>query len=183
MNNKNNNLIWLDLKMTGLNPEQDVILEIAVVITDIRLNIIAESQSYAIWQPESILKTMDKWNTNCHTKSGLIQRVIESDFNLQKVENEIIQLIKHHTTKNQSPMCGNTIHQDRKFLSKYMPNLESWFHYRNIDVSTIKELAKRWHPDIYKGFKKHNKHQALEDIYESITELMYYKNIFFDVNL
>lgn len=174
------NLVWLDMEMSGLNASQDVILEVAVVITDSQLNVIAETPSYAIYQPNSIIENMDKWNTNTHSKSGLIQRVQESVYEVSQIEHKLINFLKKYTYKNQSPLCGNTIHQDRKFIVKYMPLLEEYLHYRNLDVSTIKELAKRWYPEnIMKGFTKHNKHEALADIHESIAELKYYRtNIF-----
>lgn len=173
------NLIWLDMEMTGLDPNTNVILEAAVVITNSNLDIIASSQSYAIYQSNIELEKMDKWNTNTHSKSGLINRVKNSTYSTQNVENEILELISKYTLKNNSPLCGNTIYQDRKFVTKYMPKFEGYLHYRNIDVSSIKELAKRWYPDIYNGFKKHNKHEALADIIESINELKYYREKLF----
>lgn len=176
MTKKNqNNLVWLDMEMTGLSPDHNVILEVAVVITDSQLNIIAESPSYAILQPKSELDKMDKWNVNTHTKSGLLSRIESSGVELAFAEKEILKLIKIYLPKGTSPLCGNTIHQDRKFIVRYMPLLEEYLHYRNIDVSTIKELAKRWYPNIMDGFKKHNKHEALADIHESIEELKYYR--------
>lgn len=176
MTKKNqNNLVWLDMEMTGLSPDHNVILEVAVVITDSQLNIIAESPSYAILQPKSELDKMDKWNVNTHTKSGLLSRIESSGVELSFAEKEILKLLKIYIPKGTSPLCGNTIHQDRKFIVRYMPILEEYLHYRNIDVSTIKELAKRWYPNIMDGFKKHNKHEALADIYESIEELKYYR--------
>ncbi|MFN8770003.1 MAG: oligoribonuclease [Neisseriaceae bacterium] len=172
-------LIWLDLEMTGLDPLQNVIIEAAVVITDSDLNIVDQSSSYAIFQPEEELKKMDNWNLTTHTKSGLLEKVKSSKYYVEDVENEILTLIKQHVGQHKSPLCGNTVHQDRKFLARYMPRLENYLHYRNLDVSTIKELAKRWHPDIYNGFKKHNKHEALADILESINELKYYREKIF----
>ena len=172
---QNNNLVWLDMEMTGLSAEVNVILEVAVVITDSELNILAESPSYAIAQPETELLKMDKWNVSTHTKSGLIERVRESIYSIDYVEKALLKLIQKYTNKHQSPLCGNTIHQDRKFLAKYMPNFDVYLHYRNLDISTLKELAKRWYPDVYTSFKKHNKHEALADIHESINELKHYR--------
>jgi len=169
------NLVWLDMEMTGLNPEENVILEVAVVITDSELNILAESESYAISQPESELAKMDKWNINTHTRSGLLERIKSAGVDLKFAESEIMKLIKKYVYKTKSPLCGNTIYQDRKFIIKFMPELESYLHYRNIDVSSIKELARRWYPQVLDGFKKHNKHEALADIHESIEELKYYR--------
>lgn len=169
------NLIWLDMEMTGLDINTNVILEIAVVVTDPELNILATSNSYVAKQPKSYLDQMDKWNTGAHTRSGLIDKVLISTLDIKQIEDELLNLIKPYVAKNQSPLCGNTIHQDRKFLAKYMPSLDGYLHYRNIDVSTIKELTKRWYPHVFNSFKKHNKHQALEDILESIEELKYYR--------
>ncbi len=172
-------LIWLDMEMTGLSHVENVIIEVAVVVTDNELNIIDQTPSYAIFQPDSELSKMDRWNRSTHSKSGLIERVKASQHSLEEIENEILQLIKKYTKKGESPLCGNTIHQDRKFIAKYMPALENFLHYRNIDVSTIKELARRWYPDIFSAFKKQNKHQALDDIIESINELKYYRDKMF----
>jgi oligoribonuclease len=173
------NLIWLDMEMTGLNANENVILELAVIITNSNLEIIATSQSYAIYQPDIELNKMDKWNKSTHSKTGLINRVKKSSYNITEVENEILALVNQYTFKNTTPLCGNTIYQDRKFVAKYMPKFEEYLHYRNIDVSSIKELAKRWYPNIYNGFKKHNKHEALADIIESINELKYYRENLF----
>jgi oligoribonuclease len=172
------NLIWLDMEMTGLKPNQDKIIEIAVVITDGDLNILAESPVYAIHQPDSVLDAMDKWNQSTHGKSGLIQRVKDSTFTEEYVSQELLNFFKKYTYAHKSPMCGNSICQDRRFMFQYMPSLEAYFHYRNVDVSTIKELAKRWKPDILKGFVKKQLHTALADIYESIEELKYYRTHF-----
>lgn len=169
------NLVWLDMEMTGLNPIENVVLEVAVVITDSELNVLAESASYAIIQPAEELAKMDKWNVNTHTKSGLLERITSSGVALADAEKDLLKLIKKYVHKASSPLCGNTIHQDRKFIVRYMPELEEYLHYRNIDVSTIKELARRWYPKIAEGFKKHNKHEALADIHESIEELKYYR--------
>ena len=173
------NLIWLDMEMTGLSSVDNVIIEIAVIITDTNLNIIAQSPSYAIKQDVAELDKMDKWNKSTHTKSGLIERVKQSSMTVKNVEHELLALMKKYVYKGMSPLCGNTVHQDRKFLAKYMPLLEDFFHYRNLDVSTIKELAKRWYPNTYKQFVKHNKHEALADIQESINELLYYREHLF----
>ena len=170
-----NNLIWLDMEMTGLSVIDNVPIEVAIVITDNDLNILAESPSYAISQPDSELKKMDKWNVSAHTKSGLIERVKESTFTISQVEHELLTLLKKYTYKGKSPLCGNTVHQDRKFMVKYMPLLEEFFHYRNLDVSTFKELAKRWYPHVYTNLTKHSKHEALADIHESINELIFYR--------
>ncbi len=169
------NLVWLDMEMTGLSIVDNVVLEVAVVITDSQLNVIAESPSFAIKQPAEELAKMDKWNVSTHTKSGLLKRIEEFGVELEFAEKEILKLLKKHIAKGCSPLCGNTIHQDRKFIVKFMPQLEDYLHYRNLDVSTIKELARRWYPKVYDGFKKHNKHEALADIYESIEELKYYR--------
>ena len=174
-----NNLVWLDMEMTGLDYLDHVILEVAIVITDDSLNILDQTPSYAIFQPDHELAKMDSWNCSTHKKSGLIDRVKESKYSAEEVETLLLDFIAPYTKKNESPICGNTIHQDRKFMLKFMPNLENYLHYRNIDISTIKELAKRWNPSIYNGFTKHNKHQALDDILESIEELKYYKKKFF----
>lgn len=173
------NLVWLDMEMTGLDATQNVILEVAVVITDSDLNIIAQSPSYAIFQPDDELKKMDKWNVNTHTKTGLIDRVKASTLSESQAEEELLKLIQTYTIKGKAPLCGNTIYQDRKFVIKFMPKLEEHLHYRNLDVSTIKELAKRWHPSIYGSFKKQNKHEALADIFESINELKHYRENLF----
>lgn len=184
MSKKNqNNLVWLDMEMTGLSPEKNVIIEVAIVITDSQLNVLAESPSYAINQPESELAKMDKWNIGTHTKSGLLERIKTDGVELDFAEKELIKLIKLYVNKGISPLCGNTIHQDRKFLVKYMPLLEEYLHYRNIDVSTIKELARRWYPNIASNFTKHNKHEALADIHESIEELKYYRQHIMKENL
>lgn len=174
-----NNLVWLDMEMTGLSPDNNVIIEVAVVITDSKLNILDESPSYVIAQPEAELAKMDKWNTSTHTKSGLVEKVRSSTNSVAMVEKELLKLIKRYAVKHQAPLCGNTVHQDRKFMAKYMPTLEAYLHYRNLDVSTVKELAKRWYPNAYAGFKKHNKHEALADIHESINELKHYQEKIF----
>lgn len=175
MNEKAQNLIWIDLEMTGLDPRHDHIIEIAAVITDSSLNIVAEGPVFAIHQPDELLNGMDEWNTNQHNKSGLVQRVKESNVTETMAENQMLEFLREHTVENKSPMCGNSIWQDRRFLAAYMPNLEKHFHYRMIDVSTLKELALRWAPSIYNGLKKESAHLAMSDIHDSINELRYYR--------
>lgn len=172
------NLIWIDLEMTGLDTMQDVIIEIATVITDSNLNIVAEGPELAIYQPDSVLAEMDKWNTKHHNKSGLVERIRLSKINNAEAEQQTLEFIKKHVAKQKSPLCGNSICQDRRFLHRLMPSLEQYLHYRNLDVSTVKELAKRWQPKIYGGFKKDPKHRAKDDIMDSIAELQYYRENF-----
>ncbi len=167
-------LIWLDMEMSGLDPETESILEVAVVVTDNDLNIIDQLDSIAINQPDSILSSMDSWNTAAHTKSGLVERVKNSKISVDDAQELVLNFIKKYVKKNTTPLCGNTVYQDRKFIIKYMPKLEEFLHYRLIDVSTIKELAKRWYGDM-PVFEKHNKHEALADIIESIEELKHYR--------
>jgi oligoribonuclease len=171
-------LIWLDLEMTGLNPDTDLIIEIATIITDKELNILAEGPVFAVHQPDAALDGMDAWNQKHHGQSGLIDRVKTSKIDAAEAERLTIAFLKQWVPEKASPMCGNTIGQDRRFLVRYMPRLEAYFHYRSIDVSTIKELAARWAPDLQKGFNKKSKHQALDDIIESIEELRYYREHF-----
>lgn len=172
------NLIWIDLEMTGLEPQQDQIIEIATVVTDQHLNILAQGPVIAIHQPDEVLTAMDKWNTQHHSASGLIERVRRSQSSLIDAECETIQFLQQYVPAKKSPMCGNSICQDRRFMARLMPSLEAFFHYRNLDVSTLKELASRWKPDIGKGFVKKGAHQALDDILESINELKYYREYF-----
>ncbi|MFM8899652.1 MAG: oligoribonuclease [Burkholderiales bacterium] len=172
------NLIWIDLEMTGLYPETDRIIEIAVVVTDPKLQVRVEGPVFAIHQSDATLDAMDAWNKGTHGKSGLIDRVKASTVNEESAQEQVIEFLKTYVPAGKSPMCGNSICQDRRFLAKTMPKLEAFFHYRNLDVSTLKELAKRWKPDILTGFKKAQAHTALADIQESIDELVYYREHF-----
>ena len=181
MNDKRRNLIWIDLEMTGLDCQQDSILEIATIITDSDLNIVAEGPNLAIYQPPEVLAKMNDWVRNQHKKSGLTERVQASVISEQQAEDLTLDFVKEYTVKRESPMCGNTICQDRRFMANHMKKLEAHFHYRHLDVSTVKELAKRWAPKLYKGFKKDSQHLALEDIKESIDELKYYRERFFNL--
>ncbi|MCO6525050.1 MAG: oligoribonuclease [Candidatus Schmidhempelia sp.] len=176
--NSKNNLIWIDLEMTGLAPERDRIIEIATLVTDSNLNILAEGPVFAINQSEHQLSLMDDWNINTHTRTGLIERVRASRITEQQAEQQTIDFLKQWVPENCSPICGNSIGQDRRFLYRYMPKLEAYFHYRYLDVSTLKELAKRWKPEILTGFTKQGTHQALDDIKDSIAELAYYRQHF-----
>ena len=176
--NKQTNLIWIDLEMTGLIPETDVIIEIATVVTDANLNIIDEGPSLAISQNSELLDGMDEWNTNQHNRSGLVKRVKESTISVGDAENQTLDFVSKYVDPGVSPMCGNSICQDRRFLYNYMPNLEKFFHYRHIDVSTLKELALRWKPEIVSSSFKKSRHLALSDIYDSIDELKYYREHF-----
>ncbi|HKX41620.1 MAG TPA: oligoribonuclease [Burkholderiaceae bacterium] len=169
------NLIWIDLEMTGLSPENDRIIEIAVVVTDAQLTQRVEGPVFAVHQSDAVLDAMDAWNKGTHGRSGLIDRVKASTVDEASAAAQVIAFLQQYVPKNTSPMCGNSICQDRRFLANYMPGLEAFFHYRNLDVSTLKELAKRWKPDILAGFKKAQAHTALADIHESIDELVYYR--------
>jgi oligoribonuclease len=173
-----NNLIWLDMEMTGLSPDTDRIIEVAMVITDSNLEVVAEAPTLVVHQPDTVLDGMDAWNKSTHKKSGLIERVKASTLDDATVEEQMLAFLKEYVPANISPMCGNSICQDRRFMARWMPQLEAYFHYRNLDVSTLKELAKRWKPEVAKGLKKHGKHEALADIYESINELKYYREHF-----
>jgi len=177
-----NNLIWIDLEMTGLDPDKERIIEIATIITDKNLNILAEGPVIAVTQPKELLDNMDDWCTTHHGQSGLTQRVIESNVTDKEAEDETILFLEKWVPQGISPMCGNSIGQDRRFLVRYMPTLNDYFHYRNLDVSTLKELAKRWKPQIMPGFTKKNVHLALEDIKESIEELEYYREHFINLD-
>ena len=175
------NLIWIDMEMSGLSPENDRVLEVAIVITDAQLNVLAEGPVRVVHQPDDVFERMDSWNKSTHKKSGLIDRVKAATQNEAEVEAELIAFLTQHLSQSTSPMCGNSICQDRRFLARHMPKLEAFFHYRNLDVSTLKELAKRWKPAIMDGFAKHGKHEALADIHESIEELKYYKEKFLNL--
>ena len=175
------NLIWIDLEMTGLYPDRDRIIEIAVVVTDAQLNLRAEGPVFAIHQSDATLDAMDNWNKGTHGKSGLIDRVKASTVDEAQAQAAVIDWLKKYVGAGKSPMCGNSICQDRRFLANYMPQLESFFHYRNLDVSTLKELAKRWKPEVYAGFKKRQLHTALADVHESIDELVHYREQFLKV--
>jgi len=178
--NKKINLIWIDLEMTGLVPEKDIIIEIATVVTDANLNVLAEGPSLAIHQDNKHLESMDEWNTRQHNKSGLVQRVKESEISINEAEKQTLDFVMKYVDPGASPMCGNSICQDRRFLYNYMPKLEKFFHYRHIDVSTFKELAVRWKPDVVITSFKQSKHLALSDIYDSINELKHYRENFID---
>jgi len=179
MTEQNSKLVWIDLEMTGLDPEKERIIEMATIITDSELNTVAEGPVIAISQPEGLLDAMDEWCTNTHGASGLTQRVKESNVTEAEAEQLTLEFLKEHLSAGESPLCGNSIGQDRRFLVKYMPELEAFFHYRNLDVSTIKELARRWRPDVLDGVKKKGSHLALDDIRDSINELRHYRAQFF----
>lgn len=174
----NNHLIWIDLEMTGLNPNTDRIIEMAVIVTDSDLTILAEGPVLAVHQSDECLAGMDAWNTRVHNGSGLVERVKNSTITEEQAQKQMIDFLSKWIQKGYSPMCGNSICQDRRFLYNYMPELEAYFHYRNLDVSSIKELVKRWKPALLSGVVKESKHQALDDIKESINELLYYKKHF-----
>ncbi|CAN1507392.1 Orn Oligoribonuclease (3'-_5' exoribonuclease) [Methylophilaceae bacterium] len=173
-----NNLIWLDMEMSGLLPDSDRILELAAVVTDAELNVLAESPVLVIHQSDAVLDGMDAWNKGTHGRSGLIQKVKDSTLDEEQASLQMLAFLKNWVPAGKSPMCGNSICQDRRFMARFMPDLEKYFHYRNLDVSVFKELARRWKPEIYSGFKKASKHEALADIYESIDELKYYREHF-----
>lgn len=175
---KDDNLIWIDLEMTGLEPDTDVIIEIATIVTDSQLNILAQGPVYAIHQSAETMNAMDEWNTRQHGKSGLTARVLESNITTEQAEQETIEFLRNWVPEGKSPICGNSIGQDRRFLVRYMPKLEAYFHYRNLDVSTLKELARRWKPEVLEGVKKSGAHLALDDIVDSIEELKHYRKTF-----
>ena len=172
------NLVWIDMEMTGLDPDKDRIIEVAAVVTDPDLNILAEGPVFAIHQSDALLDGMDAWNKGTHGRSGLIQKVKDSTLDEEQASLQMLAFLKNWVPAGKSPMCGNSICQDRRFMARFMPDLEKYFHYRNLDVSVFKELARRWKPEIYSGFKKASKHEALADIYESIDELKYYREHF-----
>ncbi len=176
-----NRLIWLDMEMTGLDPEKERIIEVAVVVTEPDLTVVAEGPVIVVHQSDSLLDAMDNWNTSTHGKSGLIDKVKASTVTEAEAEDTLLAFLAQHVPAGKSPMCGNTIGQDRRFMFAYMPRLEPFFHYRNLAVSTRKELARRWAPAVYKGFEKKSRHEALADIYESIDELKYYREHFLKV--
>lgn len=175
-------LVWLDMEMTGLRPDIDRIIEVAMVVTDSELNVLAHGPVLAIHQPDTVLDAMDDWNKNTHGRSGLIDRVRASTLTEAQAQAQLLAFMKAWVPQGKSPMCGNSIGQDRRFMARYMPELEDWFHYRNLDVSTLKELARRWAPEVYKGFSKRGAHTALADIIESIDELRYYRTHFISAN-
>lgn len=172
------NLVWLDCEMTGLDPEKDKILEIAVIVTAPDLGLRVEGPVLVIHQPDTVIDCMDAWNKGTHGKNGLIDKVKKSELTEEQAEEEILFFLRKYVPFGSSPLCGNSIGQDRRFLVKYMPKLNEYFHYRNIDVSTLKELAKRWRPDVAATFKKQQKHTALADVHESIEELLHYRDYF-----
>jgi len=173
-----NNLIWLDMEMTGLDPDRDRVIEIAMVATDSALNTLAESPVVVVHQPEAILDAMDDWNKSTHGKSGLVDKVRASTVDEAAATQILLAFMREHVPERTSPMCGNSICQDRRFMARWLPGLEAYFHYRNLDVSTLKELARRWKPEVYKGVVKKGAHTALADIHESIEELRYYRENF-----
>ncbi len=173
-----NNLVWLDMEMTGLDPERDRIIEMAIVVTDGALNELGVSPVLVVHQPDAMLDAMDSWNKSTHGKSGLIDKVKASTLTEGQAEEQMLAFVSQFVPARSSPMCGNSICQDRRFLARYMPRLEAWFHDRNLDVSSLKELARRWRPELYKALAKQGKHEALADIRESIEELKYYRDNF-----
>jgi oligoribonuclease len=173
-----NNLVWLDMEMTGLDPDKERIIELACVVTDMHLNTIAEAPVFVVHQSDELLNAMDAWNKGTHGKSGLIDKVKASTTTEAEAEEQMIAFLRQYIGPGKSPVCGNSVHQDRRFMERYMPKLDAFFHYRNLDVSTLKELARRWRPDVYKSFEKGQKHEALADIYDSIAELKHYREHF-----
>lgn len=178
---KDDNLVWMDLEMTGLFPDQDTIIEIATLVTDSQLNVLAQGPVMAIHQPAALLNAMDDWNTKQHGGSGLVDRVLNSKTSMRDAEKATLEFLAHWVPKGKSPLCGNSIGQDRRFLVRYMPQLEAYFHYRNVDVSTIKELTRRWQPSVLDGVVKQGSHLALDDIKDSIAELKHYRQHVFSI--
>jgi oligoribonuclease len=172
------NLVWIDMEMTGLDPDNDRVIEIAAIVTDAELNILAEGPVFAIHQADEVLDKMDAWNKGTHGRSGLIDKVRASTVTEDEASEQMISFLRQYVPAGKSPMCGNSICQDRRFMARHMPQLEQFFHYRNVDVSTIKELCRRWKPELISGFKKHQMHTALADIRESVEELRYYREHF-----
>jgi oligoribonuclease len=172
------NLVWVDMEMTGLDPDRDRVIEIAAIVTDPNLNVLAEGPVFVIHQPDEVLDGMDAWNKGTHGRSGLIDRVKASVVTEEQASAEMVAFLKQFVPAGKSPMCGNSICQDRRFMARHMPTLEAFFHYRNVDVSTLKELCRRWRPELIAGFKKHQLHTALADIRESVEELRYYRQHF-----
>ncbi|MGZ5047469.1 MAG: oligoribonuclease [Usitatibacter sp.] len=171
-------LVWIDMEMSGLVPERDRILEVAMVVTDAELNTIAEAPVYVVHQSDEVLDGMDSWNTSTHGKSGLVEKVRASTFTEAEVESRLVEFLKPIVGERLAPLCGNTVHQDRRFMARYMPAFDAYLHYRIIDVSTLKELAKRWRPEVLQGLVKEGKHEALADVYESVEELRHYRRHF-----
>lgn len=172
------NLVWIDMEMTGLDPDKDRVIEVAAIVTDPQLNVLAEGPVFVIHQPDEVLDGMDAWNKGTHGRSGLIDRVKASTVTETQAAEEMIEFLRKYVPEGKSPMCGNSICQDRRFMARHMPKLEAFFHYRNVDVSTLKELCRRWKPELISGFKKHQLHTALADIRESVEELKYYREHF-----
>ena len=178
MSSKDLRLVWLDMEMSGLDPETERVLEVAVVVTESDLTVVAEGPVLAIHQPDEILNAMDEWNTTTHARTGLTERVRASTITEAEAEQQLIAFLSQYVNKGTSPLCGNTVSKDRRFMFKYMPEFERFFHYRTLDVSTLKELARRWYPEVYRGVVKKGRHEALADIYESIEELKHYRDNF-----
>jgi oligoribonuclease len=178
MTQDSQNLIWIDMEMSGLSPDNDRIIEVALVVTDSQLNVVAEAPVLVVFQPDTVLDAMDSWNRSTHGKSGLIDKARSSQLVEAEVEASMIGFLQTYVPPGVSPMCGNTICQDRRFLGRWMPRLEAYFHYRNLDVSTLKELAKRWKPQVLAGLTKQSRHEALADIYDSIAEMKHYREHF-----
>ena len=176
------NLVWVDMEMTGLDPDRDRVIEIATIVTDSELNTLAEGPVIAVHQSDAVLAAMDEWNTTHHTASGLVERVRASDCDERQAGAETIAFLRQWVPQRASPMCGNSICQDRRFMARHMPELEAWFHYRNLDVSTLKELAVRWAPEVARGFLKQSTHLALDDVRDSIRELQYYREQLFKIH-